>query len=108
MEVTLEGSSPGAITAAIMLLTRARQLGDRMSVAVVGDPDEMTASPGPAVCYAPVLASCGVGRQHGYGATVVVPGPPGQPVLVTVAPHGEMGWFQVDRTGAGAHAATEA
>ena len=108
MEVTLRGSSPGATTAGIMLLTRARQLGYRLSVSVVGDPEEVVPIPGPAVCYAPVLASCGVGREAGSGATVVVPGPPGRPVMVTVHPHGESGWFFVDRSGNGHHPATQA
>lgn len=108
MNVALKGSSPGATTAGILLLTRARQLGLPLQVAVVGDESDAVAIPGPAVCYAPVLASCAVGREHGYGATVVIPGPPGHPVLVTVQPHGEGGWFLVDRTGKGAHAATRA
>lgn len=108
MEVHLTGSSPGATTAGIMLLTRARQLGFRLSVSVVGDPDDILPIPGPAVCYAPVLASCGVGREDGQGATVVVPGPPGKPLMVTVHPHGESGWFFVDRAGNGHHPATRA
>ncbi|MEM6926598.1 MAG: hypothetical protein AAF602_06705 [Myxococcota bacterium] len=108
MEVYLRGSSPGATTAGIMLLTRARQLGYRMTVHVVGDPDDIVPIPGPAVCYAPVLASCGVGREEGSGATVVVPGPPGRPVMVTVHPHGVSGWFFVDRSGNGHHPATQA
>ncbi len=91
-----------------MLLTRARQLGYRLEVSVVGDPDDIVPIPGPAVCYAPVLASCGVGREAGSGATVVVPGPPGAPVMVTVHPHGVSGWFFVDRSGNGHHPATQA
>ncbi len=108
VEVFLRGSSPGATTAGIMLLTRARQLGYRLDVSVVGDPEDILPMPGPAVCYAPVLASCGVGREEGSGATVVVPGPPGKPVMVTVHPHGETGWFFVDRSGNGHHPATQA
>ncbi|MCA9570969.1 MAG: hypothetical protein KC656_24180 [Myxococcales bacterium] len=108
MDIALRGSSPGATTAGILLLTRARQLGLPLTVSVVGDPSDAVEIPGPAVCYAPVLASCEVGRDHGYGATVVIPGPPGKPVLVTVWPHGEGGWFLVDRTGKGAHPATVA
>ena len=108
MEVFLRGSSPGATTAGIMLLTRARQLGYRLDVAVVGDPEDIVPISGPAVCYAPVLASCGVGRDMGSGATVVVPGPPGRPIMVTVHPHGESGWFFVDRNGNGHHPATQA
>ena len=108
MDVCLRGSSPGATTAGIMLLTRARQLGFALTVSVVGDPDDIVAIPGPAVCYAPVLASCGVGREEGSGATVVVPGPPGAPVMVTVHPHGVSGWFYVDRSGNGHHPATQA
>ena len=108
MEVYLRGSSPGATTAGIMLLTRARQLGYRLSVSVIGHPEEIVPIRGPAVCYAPVLASCGVGRDAGSGATVVLPGPPGTPVMVTVHPHGESGWFFVDRSGNGHHPATQA
>ncbi|MBX2796138.1 MAG: hypothetical protein KTR31_00675 [Myxococcales bacterium] len=108
VEVTLRGSSPGATTAGIMLLTRARQLGYQLAVHVVGDPDQVVPIPGPAVCYAPVLASCGVGRESGSGATVVVPGPPGAPLMVTVHPHGVSGWFFVDRSGRGHHPATQA
>lgn len=108
MEVTLEGSSPAATTAGIMLLTRARQLGYRLAVSVVGDPEEVVTVSGPALLYAPVLASCGVGREEGSGATVVVPGPPDSPLMVTLHPHGEGGWFFIDRNGAGAHPATRA
>jgi hypothetical protein len=108
VQVYLRGSSPGAATAGIMLLTRARQLGYRLEVSVVGDPDDILAIAGPAVCYAPVLASCGVGRESGSGATVVVPGPPGKPLMVTTHPHGESAWFFIDRSGQGHHPATQA
>ncbi len=108
MELTLRGSSPCATTAGIMLLTRARQLGDSLTVRIVGDADDLVAVRGPAICYAPVLASCGVGREHGSGATVVVPGNPGEPLIATVTPHGEGGWFEVDRGGTGAHPASMA
>jgi hypothetical protein len=108
VEVHLTGSSPGATTAGIMLLTRARQLGFRLTVHVVGDPEDILPIPGPAVCYAPVLASCGVGREDGQGAIVVVPGPPGKPLMATLHPHGESGWFFVDRSGNGHHPAARA
>ncbi|MGC6514624.1 MAG: hypothetical protein ACON4N_09030 [Myxococcota bacterium] len=108
MHVTLLGTSPSAFTCGIMLLTRARQLGYALTVSVVGEPEDVSPVPGPAVVYAPVLASCGVGRENGSGATVVVAGPPGEPVMATVSPHGVEGWFTVDRTGTGAHPATQA
>lgn len=108
MHVALTGNIPGATTAGIMLLTRARQLGFPLTVEVVGDPQKAPNIPGPAVVYAPVLASCGVGREHGFGATVVIPGPPGHPVMVTAQPHGVGGWFLADRTGEGTHPATRA
>jgi len=108
MEVTLTGNHPAATTAGIMLLTRARQLGYPLTVSIVGSPDDNVDLRGPAVFYAPVLASCGVGREAGSGATVVVAGPPGTPLMVTVHPHGESGWFFVDRTGNGMHPATQA
>lgn len=108
MDVALSGSSPATMTAGILLLTRARQLGLPLVVSIVGDGDDLQRIPGPAVVYAPVLASCGVGRENGSGATVVVPGPPGTPVRVTLVPHGVDGWFLVDRAGEGAHPATRA
>lgn len=108
MHVALRGSFPGATTAGIMLLTRARQLGLPLQVSVVGDPDRRPRVEGPAALYAPVLASCGVGREHGQGALVIVPGPPGKPVFMTAVPHGVDGWFAVTRTGEGCHPATKA
>lgn len=108
MHVALRGSSPGATTAAILLMTRARQLGLRVDVAIVGDPDDITLVPGPAVVHAPVLASCGVGRKDGMGGTVIVSGPPTEPLLVCVQNHGEDGWFEVDRGHTGCHPATRA
>jgi len=107
MHVDLAGSSPATATAGIMLLTRARQIGYRVSVNIVGDASDITAVEGPALCYAPVLASCGVGRAMGSGATVIVPGPLTTPLIATVHPHGESGWFEVERTGHGAHAAAK-
>jgi hypothetical protein len=108
MQVALTGSSPATMTAGILLLTKARQLGFRLDVAIVGDDTDLQVIPGPSVVYAPVLASCGVGREAGHGATVVVPGPPGAPVRVTLVPHGVDGWFLVDRSGDGVHPATRA
>ena len=108
MHVTLSGSSPATATAGIMLLTRARQLGYPVSVAILGNAADAIRITGAAICYAPVLASCGVGREDGSGATVVVPGAPGSRLLATVHPHGESGWFSVDRSGEGAHPAAQA
>lgn len=108
MQVALRGSCPGATTAGIMLLTRARQLGLPLQVSVIGDPGASPKVEGPAALYAPVLASCGVGREYGQGALVIVPGPPGKPVFMTAVPHGVDGWFPVTRTGEGCHPATKA
>lgn len=108
MDVALTGTSPSAMTAGIMLLTRARQLGFSLTVCIVGSEEDISPVKGPAVVYAPVMASCGVGRDLGSGATVVVPGPPGAPVMVSATPHGTGGWFLVDRTGEGCHPATRA
>ena len=108
MDVCLTGSSPCATTVGILLLTRARQLGFRLTASVVGDPDDVVPIAGPAVVYAPVLAGCGVGREFGSGAIVVLPGGPTDPVMVSLHPHGETGWFFVDRTGSGFHPASQA
>jgi hypothetical protein len=108
MHITLRGSSPGATTAAILLMTRARQLGLRLQVDVIGDPERITPVPGPAVVHAPVLASCGVGRKDGMGATVVVSGPPSEPLLLCVQDHGVDGWFEADRGQEGLHPASQA
>jgi hypothetical protein len=108
MDVSLQGSSPATMTAGILLLTKARQLGFRLTVTIVGDGTDLAHIPGPAVVYAPVLASCGVGRDLGSGATVVIDGPPGAPVRVTLTPHGVDGWFLVDRRGEGEHPGSKA
>jgi len=108
MDIALRGSSPGATTAAILLMTRARQLGLRLRVDIVGNPDDITPVPGPAIVHAPVLASCGVGRKDGMGATVVVSGPPADSLLLSVQDHGTDGWFEVDRGQDGVHPATRA
>lgn len=108
MDVALVGNSPSTMTAGIMLLTRARQLGFSLTVAILGDETDLKEVRGPAIVYAPVLASCGVGRDHGAGATVVIPGDPVEPLRVTVEPHGVGAWFTVDRTGVGEHPATQA
>ena len=39
--IALSGSSPSTMTAGIVLLTRARQLGFRLSISVVGDPGDL-------------------------------------------------------------------
>jgi len=103
MEVALVGNSPSTTTAGIMLLTRSAQLGFGLRVVIVGDPGEITSIPGPVVTYAPVLASCGVGRESGSGATVVIPGPPAENLRATLQPHGIGGWFRVCRAGVGFH-----
>ena len=108
MDVVLTGSSPGATTAGILLMSRARQLGLPLRVSLLGDPDDITPVPGPALVYAPVLASCGVGRKLGTGGTVIVSGNPGKPLQMSLDEHGLHGWFVVDRFGAGTHPATQA
>ena len=109
MDVVLTGSSPAALTAGILLLTRARSFGiPGMRVAVVGSPDEVTQVRGPAILHSHVLASCGVGRDLGQGALVVVPGPATDPLLVSTSPEGRGAWFALDTTGIGLHPATRA
>lgn len=108
MDVALRGSSPCATTCAILLMTKARQLGMRLNASLVGDPDDICHVPGPAVVYSPVLASCGVGRELGTGAVVVVPGAPDAELMVSMSTNGTGDWFTVDRSGGGRHPATQA
>lgn len=108
MDIVLTGSAPAAVTAGILLLTRARQLGFLLQVHVLTDESDWVPVEGPALLYAPPLAGCGVGREDGVGGTVIVPGPPGSPLLMSATPHGVDGWFSVDRSGDGAHPATQA
>jgi hypothetical protein len=75
---------------------------------IIGKPEALAPIVGPAVVYSPVLASCGIGRELGNGATVVVPGAPGEPLLVSLHANGTDGWFQVDRAGTGLDPATQA
>ncbi|TNE89125.1 MAG: hypothetical protein EP330_11845 [Deltaproteobacteria bacterium] len=108
MDIVLTGSAPAAVTAGILLLTRARQLGLLLHVQVLSDETDWVPVEGPALLYAPPLAGCGVGREEGVGGTVIVPGPPGRPLIVSATPHGVDGWFEVGRSGEGAHPATQA
>ncbi len=108
MRVALRGSSPATMAAGILLLSRAHTLGRRLTVEIVGDPDDIGVVTGPALLYSPALASCGVGRELGNGATVIVPGPLTEDLAVTVTPGGNGGWFLVDRSGSGVHPATQA
>jgi hypothetical protein len=108
MNVVLRGSSPATMAAGILLLSRARSFGQRIRVEILGDPVEIGRVEGPAILYSAPLAGCGVGRDLGNGALVVVPGPADAPVAVSLSPDGRDGWFYVDRAGAGHHAATRA
>jgi hypothetical protein len=109
MNVLLRGSSPATMAAGILLLSRARAMGQgRIRVEILGDPVEIGAVEGPAILHSAPVASCGVGRELGHGALVVVPGPATSPVAVSLSPDGRDGWFYVDRTGEGVHAATRA
>jgi len=108
VSVILRGSSPSVHTAGILLLSRARSFGLPFSVTVVGDPSDITPVSGPAVVHSNVLASCGIGRELGQGALVVVPGPADQALMVCLGAEGTGGWFGLDTSGRGTHAATQA
>ncbi len=108
MAVALRGPSAMALTAGILLLSRSRSFGVPLDVEIVGDPDTVTPVRGPAIVHAPVLASCGVGRDLGSGALVIVPGPAADPLAASVTEDGADGWFLVDRAGDGQGAASRA
>lgn len=108
MNVILKGSSPATLVAGILLLSRARSFGQRMAVGILGDPTDIGVVHGPALVASVPLASCGVGRDYGSGATVIVPGPAAEPLAVSLAPNGAGDWFCVDRGGQGVHPATRA
>jgi hypothetical protein len=108
MNIALRGSSPSTMVAGILLLSRARSFGQRIKVEIVGDPGDIGVVEGPAILHSAPLASCGVGRELGSGALVVVPGPAGAPLAVSLSADGRQDWFHVDRSGEGVHAATRA
>jgi hypothetical protein len=108
MSISLRGPSPVTLTAGILLLSRARSFGIPVQVEIQGDPNTITPVLGPALVHAPVLATCGVGRELGQGALVAVPGPASDPMLMCLAPAGAGEWFQVDASGEGSHPATQA
>lgn len=106
MIIALRGSSPATMALGILLLSRARSFGQRLRVEIVGDPSDVGVVSGPAILHSAPLASCGVGRELGHGALVVVPGPLDSPLAVSLSPDGRKDWFYVDRTGEGYHPAT--
>ncbi|MCB9762938.1 MAG: hypothetical protein H6739_24265 [Alphaproteobacteria bacterium] len=109
MDVALKGNSPVALTAGILLLSRARSFGiPQPQVSILGDPTDITPVLGPAILHSHVLASCGVGREVGKGALVVITGPPDAPLLVSLAQEGLGSWFAVDSGGQGLHPGTRA
>lgn len=108
MYVALRGSSPATMVAGILLLAKARSFGQRVRVEIVGDPSDIGVVSGPAILHSAPLASCGVGRELGSGALVVVPGPADEPLAVSLSPDGGRDWFYVDRAGEGVHPATRA
>jgi len=108
MNVALKGSSPSTMVAGILLLARARSFGQRVRVDIVGDPGDIGVVEGPAILHCAALASCGVGREYGSGALVVVPGPAKAPLAVSLTADGRSDWFYVDRGGEGVHPATQA
>lgn len=108
MMVTLRGSSPSTMALGVLLVSRARSFGQRLSVEIVGDPEEIGVVTGPAMVHSAPVASCGVGRELGNGALVVVPGPAEDVLAVSIAPDGVGPWFTVDRMGEGVHPATRA
>lgn len=108
MSVEIKGASARALTAGILLMSRARSFGLRVDVSVVGEPDDIAHVHGPALVYSPVLASCGIGRGPGDPALVTVPGPAEEPLAVCLSVNGLGPWFFVDRAGKGVHPATVA
>lgn len=108
MSISLRGSSPVTLTAGILLLSRARSFGIPLQVQIEGDPNTITPVLGPALVHAPVLATCGVGRELGQGALVAVTGPATDPMLMCLGESGSGDWFQVDASGEGSHPATQA
>ncbi len=97
MTVSLQGNSPAALTAGILLLSRARSFGQRLDLEIVGDPLDITAVEGPALVHSAVLASCGIGR-----AQRSMCGPARRPCRS--APRWRGHRFTIDR-GAGGHPA---
>ena len=69
---------------------------------------QVTSVCGPAILHSPVLASCGVGRELGQGALVVVPGPATDSLLVSTSPGGCGAWLAPASTGGGLHPAARA
>ncbi len=106
MNIALRGSSPSTMVAGILLLARARSFGQRIRVEIVGDPGDIGVVVGPAILHSAPLASCGVGRELGSGALVVVPGPAGEPLAVSLSADGREDWFFVARGGEGVLPAT--
>jgi hypothetical protein len=108
VHVALQGSSASAVTAGLLLLTHAKRLGTPLRVAVVGDREDLARVEGPALVLSPVLSGCGVGRVKNRSSLVMMPGPPLEPLAISLERGGLDGWFTVDRKGTGEHPGTRA
>ncbi len=106
MSITLQGNSPAALTAGILLLSKSRSFGQRFKVEVVGDPDDIATVEGPALLYSPLLSTVTGSREP--GGLVLVPGPTRDPLALCLVADGAGPWFEVDRAGLGLHPATRA
>jgi len=81
--------------------------GQRITVEIVGEANNITPVTGPAVVHSPVLASCGVGQKDRDGGLVIVPGHASAPLSLSFREGGSDEWFMVDRAGVGINNATQ-
>ena len=107
MQVAIRSSSATAVTVGILMLTHAKRLGHPIEVSIEGDVNDAAKVKGPALFYSPVLSGCGVGKVKGSNALVCVPGPPCDPLLLSLEPGGIADWFSIDRDGSGVHKASQ-
>ena len=108
MQVALRGSSASTVIVAILLLTHARRLGERISVSIVGEARDAASVRGPALVYNAVLSGCGVGKVAKSNALVCVGGQSTRPLVVSLVEGGITDWFELDRSGAGLHPSSKA
>jgi len=103
VSVYFEGSWLASVTAAVLLLTKARRFGIHLSVSVVQQQRPYIQVP-PALFYSPLLVGLGLPQSPLDPSMVMLPGASEHPGLIQLNEK----WYTIDRSGKGEREETKA